>query len=105
MKYETIKPFSPLDFILAYQKDCEKEKRGVHCLDFRTDLKWFLSYCSGNPFEFASGVHMSAYFEANPEFRKYLVKYGFVREVEPEVFYSIGDRFRRDYDGDEYILA
>ncbi len=103
-KYETIRPFSPLDFILAHQKDCEKERRSNDCVDFKNDLRWFFDeLSSGNPFRKSAGIHECNYFRNNSEFRKYLVKYDFVREV-PEATYRVNDRFKHR-DGSEYILA
>ena len=92
-EYESLKPISM--FALSKTVTCGTEMR-----------KFTLMFIP--KYEWKEEVPLSEivkHFPHQPQWAPKFISHGFIREVEPEVFYGTGDKFKNNYSGQKYILA
>lgn len=97
-KYEVIKDFTKYDYVVAHSKMYKWDTFNESCSEFQKDMdRWINEVCVIT----VSCDNVPQGYSKN--FYSHAVKFGFIREVEEEVFYKCGDRFKLL--GDTYILA
>lgn len=104
MKYTVIHPFSPHDFFMSSYDEYGDEKYE----DFENDMEWLIYYVG----KFYDSITEDTedylvrilwkYVSTHKQFRNHLIKYGFIKEVQEEMFYKIGQRFRYKMGGSPF---
>ena len=98
MKYEVIKEITPQKYCEAVPGDQK------HCRGFWEDMIFLVGIYDSYHDEIPLS-EIEPEFPNRPYLKEYLIKCGFIREAEPEVYYHVGQRFERKESHTIYVLA
>jgi hypothetical protein len=97
-KYEVIKEFTKYDYVIQHQKKYNWTDFTKSCAKFQEDMSYWTD--TDEPFKTGYILYQKNLYSDN--FYSHAVIFGFIREVKEDVYYHLGDHFRKS--GTQYQL-